>query len=441
MNIQSIRTTQKRTLGNAIVAVVLFAGLGIALLQGTHAATYSKAAEAESGTLAGAYESVQDTAASGGRAIRFGASQPTGYVVQLTDFGAACNGTANDQPALQKAINDVQSKGGGTIMVPARTCRIQQTGGVVSTAIGGNGVAIKGASLASTLAMDTDSPGSYRDLFRIEGAANVSFDTLTIKRLNNAYVVLFNLLSVNGLTMNNIVVDGQKMTEGNDVHGIAILNSANATVKNVTMTGTTWKNMDFGMFQSSDSPVTVDGWTVDNSTFEGNWDDDLEFNAPNSSMSNINVLNSTFTNNRATDPSAPSGFAIGFANVRTGSMKNNTISGYRFDPIHIEDRSANITVQGNKVSNSFTNGQTSYASHVFIISGSHDVTITGNEFDTSANTNSIDVIYVGPGGSPSQPYNISITGNTFKLRPNAKLLGNYGSQNTTQSNNTVVNLP
>jgi len=50
--------------------------------------------------------------------------------------------------------------------------------------------------------------------------------------------------------------------------------------------GSTIKNSTFGLFQNSSTLGTVNGVTVDHSTFTNNYFDDLEFNAPNSSMSN-----------------------------------------------------------------------------------------------------------------------------------------------------------
>jgi hypothetical protein len=416
--------------------------IGWAVIATTSATTYIVDSEAEAGVAAGNASMAADSTASGSQAVKFGGNTlpPIGYVVNLTDYGAMCDGTFNDRPALQQAVDAVSTHGGGTVMVPAKTCRIVQDANSVFTTLPSN-VTIRGESSAATLALDSDVKGAFRELFRVYGASNISFETINMVRVSDVYGIFVDLYGVTGLSFNNVTMDGHKDTIGGaDIHGIAVFGSAPTKVSNVSMTNTTIKNTDFGMFQDSSVTTIVDGWTVDHSTFTGNYADDLEFNAPNSDMSHITVTNSIFTNNKASDTNAPSGFAIGFANVQHGTIKGNTISGYQFDPIHLEDRTSDVTFEANKVSDAFTSSATNYASHVFIISGAHDIRITGNTFDTAANTNPIDCIYAGPGGASAAPYNISITDNTFKLRPTAQLLGNYGATNVTQSGNITINL-
>ncbi len=442
VQIRNVYSKHRSGLGGLAI-IAGFGLLGFGFMTVTHAATYTASIEAETGTVSGNGVTLNDVTASGGKSVKFGSimtQPPSGYVVNLTDFGATCDGSHNDQPALQAAVSDVSAKGGGTVMVPAKTCRMVQTAGAVFTSISGN-VAIQGVSNASTLALDTDVQGAYRELFRISGGTNVKFDTLNMVRASNVYGIFVDIYNVNGLTLNNVVMDGKKGTIGGaDIHGIAVFGAAPNKVSNVMMSSDTIKGTDFGMFQDSSVTTIVDGWTVDHSTFSDNYDDDLEFNAPNSSMSNVNVTNSTFTNNHASDTSAPSGFAIGFANVQHGSIKNNIISGYNFDPLHIEDRSSDITVDGNQISKSFLSAATNYASYLFIINRSHDIRITNNTFDASANTNPLDCIYLGQGGGSGPVSNVTISGNTFKIKTNAKAIGQYGTSNVTVGTNTTISL-
>ncbi len=63
----------------AIVIVVLgFGGIGVALLQASHAASYAATSETESGTLGGGAKIVSDSAASGDAAVKFGNQGSTG---------------------------------------------------------------------------------------------------------------------------------------------------------------------------------------------------------------------------------------------------------------------------------------------------------------------------------------------------------------------------
>jgi hypothetical protein len=75
----------KRPYLSVVLMVILFAVAGIVGVRTGRVATFTTQAEAESGTLAGGSSSVQNTAASGGRAVRFNAAQPTGTAVKAID--------------------------------------------------------------------------------------------------------------------------------------------------------------------------------------------------------------------------------------------------------------------------------------------------------------------------------------------------------------------
>lgn len=359
--------------------------------------------------------------------------------VNLSDYGALCNGSHDDQPALVAALDDVQSAGGGAITVPSGTCRIVQTGSTIFTPVT-TPVTFQGASSTSTLGLDSDVVGDYRELFRIM-ADDIVLKNLKLTRSRDVFTVLLNVFGSARFTLDNVVIDGRQDTiNGADFDAIQLAAGAGETISDMKITRTTVRNTTFGLFQANDTQGTVDGITVDQSTFTGNFGDDLEFNAPNSSMSNITVTNSSFTNNKFTDPSVSAGIGVGLANVQTAKLQGNTFSGYTYDPVHIEDRSRQITVDNNKFSNSFT-APLDYASMVFIINDSHFISVTNNTFDTAANDNEVACVYASSGGGTGPPSDITITGNTFKLRPNASDFANYGATGITMGNNTYVTLP
>jgi hypothetical protein len=360
--------------------------------------------------------------------------------VNLGSYGALCDGVHDDRPALEAAIADVQAAGGGTITVPSGTCRIIQTASTIFTPISGP-VTILGASPDATLSLDSDVVGDYRELFRVLGD-NIVLKDLKLTRSRDVFTVLLKVFGSSGFTLDNVVIDGrQDVIGGADFDAIQLSGGAGETISDLHIDGTTIKNATFGLFQANDTRGTVDGVTVDHSTFTGNFGDDLEFNAPESSMSNITVTNSSFTNNKFTDPSVANGIGVGFANVQTAKVQNNDFSGYTYDPVHIEDRSSHITVDNNRFANSFT-AELDFASMIFIVDNSHYISVTNNTFDTSANTNAVACVYASSGGSPAgPPSDITITGNTFKLRPNTTDFANYGATNITMSDNTYVTLP
>lgn len=364
-----------------------------------------------------------------------GPNTPVGPAGDLRSYGAKCDGSTNDREALQRAVTDMTAQR-GTVTVPG-VCRILTTGNTASISLDGP-VTIRGTAANSALTLDADQAGAFRKLFDVHGD-NVTLQSLTLKRVSDSYGIMLMLHGPAGFTLDNVVLDGQKNVYGaNTFHGIGIWGGS-GTLSNARMLGSTIKNTDFGLFQDSSVTDTTDGFTVDRSTFTGNFSDDLEFNSPSGKMVNVKVTNSRFSNNRARADQTGAGFGVGLANVQHATIQGNTFDGYTLDPVHIEDRSAFVLVDDNKFANSFT-APLNYASHVFVVSGSHDITITNNTFDTTANANRIDCVYAGPGGGAAVS-NVTVRGNTFKLRPNAKAIGNYGVPNLTDVENTIIQLP
>ncbi|MBK7625577.1 MAG: right-handed parallel beta-helix repeat-containing protein [Kineosporiaceae bacterium] len=98
-------------------------------------------------------------------------------------------------------------------------------------------------------------------------------------------------------------------------------------------------NLAFGLFQASSTRSTIRNLMVSRCLFVGNLHDDLEFNSPNGSMQNVVVRNSVFRGSGQ--------FGIGLANVQHATISGNVFSGFKSEPIHIEDRSAWINVASN----------------------------------------------------------------------------------------------
>lgn len=361
-------------------------------------------------------------------------TDPPMNTADLSAYGAHCDGTANDRAALAAGVADMTAKHG--VLTVSGVCRIIATGAAPVITLPG-AVTIRGITPNATLALDTDSSGGFRKLFDVRGN-DVTLETVTLRRVSNVYGIMLSLNGPDRLRMDRVTIDGQRDVFGaQEFHGLSIEGSGGQLL-NAVMVNSTVKNTGFGLFQDSAVTAPLDGFTVDHSTFSGNFWDDLEFNAPSGSMTNVRVTNSTFTNNKRDPGNYGAGFGVGFANVNHSLIQGNTFDGYPFEPVHIEDRSAFVTVDNNQFRNSFFSTITSWASHVFIINASHDITVTNNLFDTAGNHNGhLDAVYVGAGGGAGVNA-VAITGNTFRLIPNASAVGIYGATNVTQSGNIVV---
>ncbi len=360
--------------------------------------------------------------------------------VDLRQAGARCDGRGNDQPALQSAIDAMAARGGGTVWIPAGTCRIVQTGTAVLTQRYG-GVTIRGRSAMSQLTLDSDDPTGFRELFSVSGAGS-GLVSLRLVRARDLYTVMIDIKQSTGFRLTDVVVDGRQTAAGRqEVHGLRLNADPGTFVRDVALTRVTIQKVGYGLFQDRAVTATTDGFRVVDSTFRMNSLDDLEFNSPQGTMLDVSVTGSTFSQNRATEVSSGAGFGIGLANVQRAEILDNVFDGYAFEPVHIEDRSAYVLLEGNRFRRSFT-ADLNYASHVFIINASHHITVTGNDFDTSANVANthLDCVYLGAGGGVGEPSYVTITDNVFRLRPNASAVGDYGSSHVTVSGNTIIPL-
>ena len=99
---------------------------------------------------------------------------PTYQPLVVTDFGAGGNGTRDDTPALQKAVNQAAANGGGTIIIPPGTYAI----GSVQTPTGDTPITLLGAGSATILKRRADLADGA-GLLDILGS-NVTLDSLVI---------------------------------------------------------------------------------------------------------------------------------------------------------------------------------------------------------------------------------------------------------------------
>lgn len=144
------------------------------------------------------------------------------------DYSAPDDGTTNAQPAIQKAIDDLSTAGGGTLFIPKPANAYRITSALVLPP----NVSLRGDhGFSSILADDCDA--IY--LTGVTGFGNITIRDLTIRHVNStakryAIVQPGDLVSTNailvGITLRNLVIDSADVP-------IALLTAQNVVIDNI----------------------------------------------------------------------------------------------------------------------------------------------------------------------------------------------------------------
>lgn len=340
-----------------------------------------------------------------------------GVIVDFTDYGA-CDGATNDRAAFAEALAVLDTAGGGTLMLPPTDIAITANGQPTFDVPANTRVV--GVAGATRLLLTSNDDDEYRYLFGSAGD-NVTFDGLTLVRNSDCTMVFFCPGATDGFHLRNCVIDGQKSVHTvKIVHGISTERSGDKS--NITLKGCTITGVGYGYLQSNAATGTVDTFIVDDCLFDGNYSDDLEFNAPVATMTNVSVINSRFINPQGTNVAASLG--IGLAHVTNAVVRDNYLEGYYSDAIHLEDYCTNVIISGNRMVNCANLSSPSTPTEldrapITVMTGTSDVVISGNTIDQTGVTNGLHAITVKnlggattPGGRANvPPSRITITDN------------------------------
>lgn len=354
-----------------------------------------------------------------------GGAPPTySYTTTVAAHGGVGDGSTDDRAALVAALADVTSHGGGTVILPDSTTKIVAGPSANYIVIPAN-VTIVGAGSASAIAYHTTEPTVWHPLFRVEND-NVAIRNVRITRSAALYGCVVDLRACTGFTMSDVAIDGARGTYSQELHGVYLYGST-GSIRNVTLRRVNMRSLDYGLLKPSSQLVALDGFTADSCNFTGQYATDLELNAPAALMRNITITASSFSASKANTSGA--GFAVGLAHVTSAAIIGCTFSDYASEPVHVEDVSQNVLISGCRFTRCGTRASP-YASHVFVISGSKNITVTGCTFDVTQQSNAVTAVYVGPGGAYSDPSNVTVAGNSYFARPGATFTADYTASAT-----------
>lgn len=364
------------------------------------------------------------TPASGG-----GGSTASNVSVDITNapYSADKTGAASSKAALLSAISAVSALGGGIVRFPAGTYKIDiqdadQAGTDTSIVIPAN-VVLEGVGSTSIINFTCTIDSGYCFLFKFSGT-NPGIKNLKIQRGSNLRGGMLFTGTSNGASLVNVELDGKWTGYAKDtdpgwyIHGLFL---GAGTLVDFVWTGGKAHDLTYPLLQSSPSTGSTKGFLVDGVEFYANNATDLEFNAPHSDMSGIEVRSCYFHDQRTTSTNG-GWFAIGLARVYDSWIHHNKVENYRGEPIHIEDGSHNIWVESNEFrACALAPGSISYTQ---VISSSYRIWILNNDYDMTANNavpNYPYAIGLQAGGTGTTdggngffpPYEVHVRGNHF----------------------------
>jgi hypothetical protein len=330
------------------------------------------------------------------------------------------SGITDDTQRFADALAQINAAGGGTIGLRGGTYLIKSAGNGLTVPSNCNIVGLGGETtivLNTDVPYDPDNP-AYGGVFVIQGAHDVKLKGFTIRRMGAILSNLILLDNAHSVTFEDLELDGMTALYSGPAlcHGIRYGNNGGqaSAVIDVEVNNCKFTGLAFSLYMTNNSTSSIDNFSVSNSLFCENYADDCNFNAPNGAITNVRVTNNHFADGLSKSNSG--GFAVDFANVQHGSIANNTFSNYPYNAVHLEDRTAHVTVTGNV----FKDCATTDESVVQIISGTRFVTISGNSFnqegiEPTGARQSKAAIYIGPGGGTVTPECITINANMFSL--------------------------
>ena len=323
--------------------------------------------------------------------------------VNVMDFGARCNGSANDLAAIRSAVSVESAAGGGDVSFPGgRTC-------VVKTS----------SSWETALCPGTDNVrfvGGDGAVLKVDPAAPDG-------------TVLIDTCGHLGIAVEGLTLD----LSGHDGEGVHVGNS------NATITGDTFLNGGIGVYLDGQSVhevlisqdrfagggygvLTQDASTahsiqvLDSYFMGGARGDAIEINTPSSSgASDWTIANNVISGYQSSGGS--DGFGIGLANAHNITITGNTLIGVANHGIHVEDRTSNLIISSNRISGNIK-------SAIYLVSGAgpmENFKIVNNEIQASGTVDE-------PWGSSSAIWLVSGGAGVFKdvlIRGN--ILTNNGS--------------
>lgn len=314
-------------------------------------------------------------------------------VISVTDYDAVGDGVTDD---LAASIAALAISAGKRLRFPAGTYRLPFTTTTALTPPAG--CVLEGDGKDQTTLVFVPSSTTDRNCF-LNSAGNLTIRgmRITVEAPTNGSVSLV-ALSANGTLIEDCELDGAVTNSGSTIShdAYAIKFPASGTVTDVDVINCDIRRIRYGTLKSNASTAAVSRLSFTHCDFYGNYNEDLSFNSPLGSMTDVQVYMCRFRDGSGTNASLNQ-LLCAFASVTNFRVGGCSFSGATGDAIHIEEN---------------------------CIGGS----VTGCNFEVNPGTDGA-AIWVSDndvGGSDLMPQGITITGNTIRKLGTQKEASKYG---------------
>lgn len=317
----------------------------------------------------------------------------------VRDFGAVGDGVTNNLTAFTNAFAAISAAGGGELFVPKGTYLIPFTT-ATALSLPANIVLRGEGSKNSILKFAPDAQP-----FKVALNNNVSNVTLrniavTLQGTPGQTIIIFQInTNCNNFTLDNVELDGRALPGGSHAaHGLSFPNSG--TQRNIVVNQCEIHNLGFPFLKSVAQSSIQQGIYVYNSKFYNNLSEDVSFNSPLGTQSEIVVDGCTITDNVGYLLGNTT-FAVAIAFGSNIRISNNYIAGRFNDAIHIEGIVHQLSIENNIV-NTFGSGIRIYPGGT----GTEKCVVIGNILTFTGATmiasDGISLIYDGYPDSPAK---------------------------------------
>ncbi|WP_426449055.1 right-handed parallel beta-helix repeat-containing protein [Paenibacillus sp. S-38] len=291
-------------------------------------------------------------------------------IYNVMKFGATGNGTTNDQPAIQKAIEACKKAGGGTVYLPAGTYLIS------SRLFLGSNTVLKGN--AKLVKPDNSEVG----MISIDGS-NVSVEELWLENLNQNAGYNINLArNAKHIEIRSCKFTGVK-TQAVDMNAKGI--------KHILIQDCIFEAVTYGVLTNYNADDLEDLKIIGN-RFIDIYGDAIEINSPISgtkksayeAASNIIISNNYISVPMGKGTGDTAGFGIGLAGASRVSVIGNILKNCRYEAIHVEDNCRNISITGNIIDGVQNDPNNGLNSGIYVIDA-EQIAIMGNEIRNCQN--------------------------------------------------------